>query len=1257
MRRAVTRILSAVALLLILLLLAAAALVSTGTGLQLLWSGLSAHTAPALSVDTVEGRLAGSLRLQGVRYRTDQVHFSADELRLEWRPLALLRGTLHVREIAARGVYYRTVGQAPATDEPPAVLPERIELPLAIVLEALSVDEASLALDAEAEALPVDSLRLALRFTDSRLELERLELRAPDLGLDATVTLETAGAYPVTGELTASAGIPDYASLEASARIEGTLQQLGVRLELAPPYAATAELQLTQPFDAPQLRGNVRLQATDLAAIHAAWPALRLDATLQAAGTPERLQLEANLGAMGEPAGALQASLAGVLQPDALLLETLTLTASEGQSRLQANGRIDFGTTQPVVELQANWQGLAWPLQGAADISSREGHLALTGVPDAWELDAGAQLDVPGITAGRVQVAGRGDRQAFEIASLMVEALEGRVDGHGRLDWQDGLRAALDLEGTSLNPAGLLPEWPGRLDLRLQARLQVGEEDWRVNLDHAEARGTLRDLPLKLDGRGSYRPGQLVLRETRLQSGSSRLSVDGEIGPRLALDWALDSPDLATLLPSAAGRLAGSGKLQGTPEAAHVVGQLSGSRLRYGEDRIEALSLDASVDLSGRTESHLELSHGDGLLAGVAIHRLKLQGRGYPRAHRLGLTADTAQGRLKLQIEGDWQAPDWRYRMTDATLALPDPASAWNLDGPVKGRISAVAATLPEACWRSGEAMVCLRAARERDGIEAGFRLEALPLADLLYALETDHTVTVTLGGSGELRWRAGQPLQASASLQTTAGQLVAEEDEGSPQDLLFLGAGSAGLQVDGRGARVEARLPVEGGGLTLQAALDHRGADWLQRGLSGSARLQLPDLAFAGRLHPEISRLRGRLDGEVRLGGSLAAPVLLGNLVVADGEAVLATPGLTIGDIRLEVRGEPDGQLRLEARARSGEGRLTLDGHARLAGEVPSAGLRIQGEAVQVLNTPEAEILASPDLELALAGRRVDVTGKIKVPRARIEPRKLPESAVTVSGDQVIVTDTGPVVVQEAYRVYSRVRFVLGDDVRFEGLGLKGKLKGNLQAVSEPERPATATGELAIRDGRYRAYGQDLEIRTGRLLFAGGPVTEPGLDVEAVRRPAADVLVGVRVRGTLENPQFALFSEPVMAQSRQLSWLVLGRDLETNASDEERSAMNEAALLLGLSGGELLGKRLGEKVGVDEISIENEPGADTTQASLLVGKYLTPELFVSYGIGLFEPVSTLRLVYTLTSRWKLVGEASALRSSADVFYVIERGE
>jgi len=181
------------------------------------------------------------------------------------------------------------------------------------------------------------------------------------------------------------------------------------------------------------------------------------------------------------------------------------------------------------------------------------------------------------------------------------------------------------------------------------------------------------------------------------------------------------------------------------------------------------------------------------------------------------------------------------------------------------------------------------------------------------------------------------------------------------------------------------------------------------------------------------------------------------------------------------------------------------------------------------------------------------------------------------------------------------------------------------------------------------------LTIRTGRLLFAGGAVTEPGLDIEAVRKPAPDVLVGVKARGKLRTPTFTVFSEPSMTQSAQLSWLVLGRPLEGGTSDSERSKLQTAALMLGLSGGESIGKQLGEELGFDEVTVGAEPGTDVNTASLLVGKYLTPELFVSYGIGLFDPVSTLSLRYALSSRWKLIGKASALESSADLIYQIER--
>jgi translocation and assembly module TamB len=135
-----------------------------------------------------------------------------------------------------------------------------------------------------------------------------------------------------------------------------------------------------------------------------------------------------------------------------------------------------------------------------------------------------------------------------------------------------------------------------------------------------------------------------------------------------------------------------------------------------------------------------------------------------------------------------------------------------------------------------------------------------------------------------------------------------------------------------------------------------------------------------------------------------------------------------------------------------------------------------------------------------------------------------------------------------------------------------------------------------------------------------------------------------------------SVFSEPAMPQQDQLSYLVLGRPLES-ASASESSAMSRAALALGLKGGNFVSERINKNLGLDEFGIQTDPGEPATEASFVIGKYLTPSLYVSYGVGLFEPVNTLKLKYTISGRWQLVTESSSEASSGDVIYNIERGD
>ena len=55
-----------------------------------------------------------------------------------------------------------------------------------------------------------------------------------------------------------------------------------------------------------------------------------------------------------------------------------------------------------------------------------------------------------------------------------------------------------------------------------------------------------------------------------------------------------------------------------------------------------------------------------------------------------------------------------------------------------------------------------------------------------------------------------------------------------------------------------------------------------------------------------------------------------------------------------------------------------------------------------------------------------------------------------------------------------------------------------------------------------------------------------------------------------------------------------------------------------------------------------------------MVGRYLSPRLYVGYGVGLVESINTLNLNYKITDSWQLEVE-SGVNQGADLFYHFER--
>ena len=124
------------------------------------------------------------------------------------------------------------------------------------------------------------------------------------------------------------------------------------------------------------------------------------------------------------------------------------------------------------------------------------------------------------------------------------------------------------------------------------------------------------------------------------------------------------------------------------------------------------------------------------------------------------------------------------------------------------------------------------------------------------------------------------------------------------------------------------------------------------------------------------------------------------------------------------------------------------------------------------------------------------------------------------------------------------------------------------------------------------------------------------------------------------------------MTQSEALAYLVLGRPLG-EASTTEGGQLARAASSLGIRGGDLLAKQLAGRFGLDDARIESE--GELREAAFVAGRYLSPQLYVSYGIGLFDRASTWRARYLLSSKWTLQAETGET-TGADLFFRIERG-
>jgi translocation and assembly module TamB len=899
----------------------------------------------------------------------------------------------------------------------------------------------------------------------------------------------------------------------------------------------------------------------------------------------------------------------------------------------------------PRVDVTVEWRDLEWP--GVDDLASPTGRMAIAGTLADYRYDGGGTLTIAG-RAASFAGRGRGAREQLAIESLELTpgpGTTGRLTADGNIDVAARI-ARLGIVATDIDPAWWNPTWPGRLRGGVAVRASL--EPATVAFDALDLTGRLRAYPLTLKGAADFAaPNRWTFTKLRLDSAANRVVIDGRLEPAaLALTVDADVTNLDLLWPGVRGAVTGAISIGGSLAEPRARGRLVGRALARGEVTLEQLALEGEAGGAAATPLSLKLE-ATGLARGpLRVARLAADASGTTGAHHVTISMEGDDWQLQAGAAGDFSERSWRGSLEQ--LGFEEQLlGRWQLVEPAGVELRERQVTIATTClthvsggrWCAA-ADVRGRAADRLVVVAQNFDLQTLrPLLPSSLALDGVYQLSASLFDP------TGEPRGA---LVLTGEETHLKATLGEPQTYAaeFDDLRAAATLTDGR---LELLAAVRGGEsekLDLNAAIsDVRARD---SAIEGTFSVAWPDVGFLTLLAPELGQLGGNVAGELVVAGTVSAPELTGQATWQGGRVTVPEWGLVVDGIDATAASSGERAVTFDATGHVGDGRLALTGETMLDPQADwPTRLKLGGDAVRAVQLPEAELDVTPNLDVTVTWPDVHVAGTLQVPHASLGLSELPAQAVVPSSDAVVHGRDGA---RDARRLQlsAGVELVLGDDVHYRGLDLDSKVTGQLHLDTEPNRSANATGTLTLT-GTYNAYGQELTLERGQLLFSG-PLDDPGLDVRAVRTIDTTTRVGVELAGTRKNPRTRVFSTPAMSEADALSYLLLGRPV-AGAGGGENTTLQAAALAMGLNQALPVVQRLGTTLGLDELSVQS-----TTQdaGALMAGKYLSPKVYIRYSYGLFNRIGGLLLRFKVNERLSLETR-SGTQKSMDLLYTVEK--
>lgn len=1196
-----------------------------------------------LDADSLVGPIRGPFVAVNFRYLSPTVEIQAKRVMIDWKLRRVLANHLDVKAVIADSVriqFFRDPNQVPDTS---GGLPD-INLPLDITIARGHLRDVHLTLAGADTAIVFDRAELtSVGFKDS-LSIGRVVVKSHDFEGTITGGTRTSRRYHGQFDTHWTWHAPDGAAVTGQGRIYGNLDSLRIVQEVEGPGRAQVDATIYRLLYDSRIRGNLTFTGVKPRALNPTWPEGPVAGSITLTGKTHTFSGTGTLRGNFAPNGPATVTFAIDKHDRVIDVRRAVMTRPDRRERLVAHGTIQLGKPEPRVDLSGSWASLSVG-EGPTAFNSptgtfqAHGPLSQVGFGFRGVFDTGVSL-----LGEPVRVTGTGNAKKVNVKSIDARLLGGRVTGSATLDFSHSVAWNVDLHVRDLNPATRWPDYPGAVSFDVKGQGFSHENVHSGDLTVSNLSGAVRQQPVAGQAAFAFAPGKVQFRTLDVGWGGTRLTARGAYGGPWDLQANLDVPDLGLPVPGGSGAVYATVATGGS-DRHRLVTTLAGDSLRWKSGALGHLEGVADLDLTNRSGSKLDLQAMRVRNGSAWIDRVRMAGTGFVREHQLELVAARATDSLRMTAAGGWSSGAWK-----GTIAGIDLASAqfgpWHLDQPAPVLANLSHVRIETLSWRSDSARVTADLDWHRAGPwNANARLDQVPLRLMEPWLTPGVSLSGPMNGTARFGRNAAGTSIAEADLAIGPGTLDYARGAGSGR--LRLDPGIVRTRSDASGIQTALQLSSPDAG-RLEGTLTLGTGNGPARTVAGTLKMEIDSLDFLPAFVPGVSGTGGRFAGNLNVHGTVGRPRFDGDVRLTNGFANVTRLGVLVRDVELTARGDANGALAIHAGARTETGALAIDGEGRLGDDgYPIVSGSVKGANVLVMNNRDGRLLVSPDGTFVVAADSVVIRGALGIPEGKLATSQHSEKLMRPSRDLEVIGGTP----QHDYHLYADVRVVIGDNVQIDAYGLKGTAEGALLVYDRPGWPASATGELRIKEGTYRAYGQDLQIERGRLMFGGGPLKNPGLDIRVSRTASDGVVAGFEVRGTLLEPSLTVFAVPAMAERDALAYVLFGRPLDRSTQSEAGIA-NDAAAALGLQGGSILASKLGESVGLDEVSVQSKGGLD--EASLMLGTYLSPKVYVNYGIGIMDQVSTLKVRYILDRNWTVQAE-SGMETRGSIQYTVER--